>query len=118
VHALSNHTLNEPWPKVEVAKSALDAALRAEMPEDTRKMAIYNLLSNDARAPDEALPDTGVGREWERVLSPALIVTEKYGTRCSTILGIAGNGAVTFEEHSRDPGGLVTGIVTRQFTLA
>ena len=118
VHALSNHTLNEPWPKVEMAKSALEAALRAEMPEEARKMAIYKFLSNDAKAADETLPDTGVGREWERVLSPAMIVTEKYGTRCSTILGISCHRAVSFEEHSRDPSGMVTGIVTHQFTLA
>jgi uncharacterized protein with NRDE domain len=117
VHALSNHTLNEPWPKVEKAKSALDAALRAQMPEDALQMAIYDFLSDAAMAPDTALPDTGVGREWERVLSPALIVTEKYGTRCSTVLTIGSRGEVTFEERSRDQTGKVTGIVTRHFNL-
>ena len=117
VHALSNHTLNEPWPKVEKARSALEAALGAKMPEEARNMAIYAFLSNAAIAPDEALPDTGVGQEWERVLSPALIVTEKYGTRCSTILTIASSGEVAFEEQSRDPGGKVTGIVTHRFTV-
>ena len=37
-------------------------------------MPIYAILSNDAVALDDALPNTGVGIEWERVLSPALIV--------------------------------------------
>ena len=63
VHALSNHTLNEPWPKVENAKSALQAALRAEVSEEARRKAIHALLSDEAVAPDVALPDTGVGQQ-------------------------------------------------------
>ena len=59
-------------------------------------MAIYALLSDAAPAPDEVLPDTGVGLEWERVLSPAMIVGENYGTRCSTVLSVARNGSISF----------------------
>jgi uncharacterized protein with NRDE domain len=118
VHALSNHLLNEPWPKVVMAKAALDAAISLKMPDEARRMAIYEFLSNEARAADEVLPDTGVGQEWERILSPVLIVSERYGTRCSTVLTIAASGAVAFEERSLDPRGNVTGIVTRHFTLA
>ena len=118
VHALSNHMLNEPWPKVEQAKSALGAALRAEMPETARQMAVYELLSNDIKAPDAALPDTGVGRDWERILSPALIITEKYGTRCSTVLSVSSRGEVAFEERSRDRNGAVVATAAHRFTLA
>lgn len=146
VHALSNHNLNEPWPKVKRAKAALDAALGAEMSGEVRppsmsiphsdgergaecsrfpagerlgmRRAIYDFLSDDAMAPDAALPNTGVGREWERALSPALIVTEKYGTRCSTVLTVTSSGEVAFEERTRDPGGKVTAIITYDFTLA
>lgn len=108
VHALSNHTLNEPWPKVEKAKSAMGAALQGEMPWEARQMAIYALLSDAAPAPDEVLPDTGVGLEWERVLSPAMIVGENYGTRCSTVLSVARNGSISFDEYSRASNGSVT----------
>ena len=117
VHALSNHALNQPWPKVENAKSALGAALQAKMPEDARRMAFYELLSNDKLAPDAALPDTGVGLEWERVLSPALIVGEKYGTRCSTVLTISVTGDVCFGEHTRGARGDVTHIANYVFNL-
>ena len=68
IYALSNHTLNEPWPKVTMAKSALGAAIQAQMTEDARKMAIYALLSNGIVAPDDTLPNTGVGIAWERLL--------------------------------------------------
>ncbi len=118
VHALSNHMLNEPWPKVEMAKSALGAALQQEMPEGARQMAIYEFLSNHETASDSVLPDTGVGLEWERILSPAMIVTEKYGTRCSTVLTINAGGDVAFEERSCDQRGTVTGIATYQFRIA
>ena len=117
VHGLSNHTLNEPWPKVERAKSSLGAALQAKMPEDARQMAIYDFLSDKSKAPDEALPDTGVGRDWERILSPALIITEKYGTRCSTVLSMSSRDEVAFEERSLDRNGAVIGTVAYRFTL-
>ena len=116
VHGLSNHMLNEPWPKVENSKSALEAAVGEEVSEDARQMAIFDFLSNDAAVPDSALPDTGVGREWERVLSPALIVTDKYGTRCSTVLTVSSGGKVAFEERTLDPAGQVSGRVAYRFT--
>lgn len=108
IHALSNHTLNEPWPKVEKAKSSLSAALRGEMPWEARQMAIYALLENTTTVPDEALPDTGVGLEWERVLSPAMIVGERYGTRCSTVVSISLNGEISLTECTRDENGTVS----------
>ena len=117
VYALSNHTLNEPWPKVTAAKSALDAILGAEMAEEARQAAIYDVLSNDAAAPDDALPDTGVGIEWERVLSPALIVTRDYGTRASTILSMANSGDVWFGERSRASDGSICHTAEFSFRL-
>ena len=117
VYALSNHTLNEPWPKVTMAKSALGAALQAKVSEDARQMAIYAILSNDTVSHDDALPNTGVGIEWERVLSPALIVTEKYGTRASTILSVANSGGVSFEEHARANDGAVSSVAKFSFHL-
>jgi uncharacterized protein with NRDE domain len=82
----------------------------SEMPEKARQMAIFDFLSNTTHASDSALPDTGVGVEWERVLSPALIVTPKYGTRASTILSITHNGDIAFAEHSRAADGSVSSI--------
>ena len=118
VYALSNHTLNEPWPKVTTAKSALEDVLRAEMSEKARQMAICAFLSDETIAQDAVLPDTGVGIEWERRLSSALIVSPKYGTRASTILSVANNGGVSFEEHTRMNDGRVSHVATFNFELA
>ncbi len=117
VHALSNHTLNEPWPKVEKAKSALGAALQGEMAWEARQMAIFAMLSDTTPAPDAALPDTGVGLEWERMLSPAMIVGEKYGTRCSTVVYVARNDEVKFQEWSIDLALEVGTAVSHNFTI-
>jgi hypothetical protein len=37
-------------------------------------------------APDARLPDTGVGLELERMLSPPFVRGARYGTRCSTVV--------------------------------
>lgn len=115
VYALSNHTLNEPWPKVKAAKSALEAALGVETLQKALQMAVYDFLSDTVTPPDSALPDTGVGLAWERVLSPALIVTPTYGTRASTILSIANSDEVSFVEHTRAINGSVSSITKFHF---
>ncbi len=96
VHGLSNGLLDEPWPKVVRAKDRLAAALDANA-EDT---ALWALLADDAAAPDEALPDTGVGLDWERRLSPALIKGDEYGTRSSSLLIMQTDGGLRFTERA------------------
>ncbi len=76
------------------------------------------MLSDAAPAPDHALPDTGVGLERERWLSPILIAGDAYGTRASTVLRVAADGRVRFEERTRDATGAVTGEAAFEFTLA
>jgi uncharacterized protein with NRDE domain len=61
---------------------------------------IMNLLSNTSTPPDNELPDTGVGLEWERALSPIFIKTPKYGTRASSLLTIDYRGNISFIEKS------------------
>lgn len=114
VHGLSNHLLDEPWPKVEKAKSALGAILQGKVPQTRLLERSFDFLSDAGAHDDSLLPDTGVGLEWERVLSPALIVTEKYGTRCSTVMLRAGN-EICFEERTRGVAGEVTKVSVFRF---
>ena len=55
---------------------------------------LWNALANEHRPADSDLPDTGIGLERERWLSPAFIRGDDYGTRASTVLLIdaAGRG--------------------------
>jgi uncharacterized protein with NRDE domain len=115
IHALSNHSLNEPWPKVERAKSLMGAAIgafSAQAPHQSLSFdALTELLSDTLHPADDALPNTGVGLEWERTLSPILITGETYGTRSSTVLTIQSGGLFQLLEITRDPSGSVVSMV-------
>ncbi|WP_394840561.1 NRDE family protein [Pendulispora brunnea] len=104
VHGLSNHTLDEPWPKVRRAREAMESALR-----DTDPAArLFAMLADSTVAPDEELPNTGVGLEWERRLSPPLITGNVYGSRTSSVLTISRDATTFFEERTLDGDGKVT----------
>jgi uncharacterized protein with NRDE domain len=115
IHGLSNRALDTPWPKVTIGNASMGAALEAKMSEDALAERLLAILSNDMKAPDSALPDTGVGLDWERKLSPALILSADYGTRCSTIF-IRGVHSSTFAEHTRDTGGAIVSTARFQFS--
>ncbi|MBU2585027.1 MAG: NRDE family protein, partial [Bacteroidetes bacterium] len=63
---------------------------------------IFNLLSDDKQFDDELLPDTGVGLEYERVLSSIFIKSPIYGTRSSTVITINMEDKVQFVERTHD----------------
>ncbi|MBU5614409.1 NRDE family protein [Geomonas azotofigens] len=101
IHGLSNHLLDTPWPKVCRGKSGLARILaRGEaVPE-----GLFALLADETHPPDRELPDTGVGLELERMLSPVFIRSAQYGTRSSTVLLVDHGGKATFIERSFDMG--------------
>lgn len=101
VHGLSNHFLNSAWPKVQKAKSEFSAIIEKE---EIDPEAIFELLRDREKAPDDELPDTGVPLELERAVSSIFVQTEKYGTRSSTVLLIDRDGSITFIEQRYKPG--------------
>ncbi len=114
IYGLSNHVLDTPWPKVRLARERFAAAL-ARLPGEDDFLA---LLRDDTPAPDHHLPDTGVGPEWERRLSPAFIRGPGYGTRCSTVLTVTDDGAVRLHEWTWDERGEPAGEVEHRFRIA
>jgi uncharacterized protein with NRDE domain len=108
VHALSNHLLDEPWPKVTQAREAMTLAVAERDPEPS----LEAFLSRSTPVADEHLPVTGVGLAWERRLSPPLIVGEDYGTRSSTLLRVDAHGAQHFREITRGADGRVVSTTT------
>jgi len=99
IYGLSNHLLDTPWPKVARGKSALAEALRC-LPNTE---VMFALLKDDTIAPDQELPRTGVSLEWERLLSAAFIRSETYGTRSSTVIIVAADRRIRFEEKTYIP---------------
>jgi uncharacterized protein with NRDE domain len=113
VHGLSNHLLDEPWPKVVKGRARMLSALASDDPAPQ----LFDMLSDTSGTTDDELPRTGVGIEWERRLAPALIVGADYGTRASTVLAVASDGAVSFEERTRDASGAVASAEIQRFKL-
>jgi uncharacterized protein with NRDE domain len=100
IYGLSNSLLDTPWPKVVRARARLEQALAFSKLEPTLDInTLWALLADDAQAPDEALPDTGVGLEWERRLSAPFIHGAEYGTRSSAVILQDALGNFSFYER-------------------
>lgn len=105
IHGLSNHLLNTPWPKVQQSRRALKRLLApGGMPDMAALMAI---LHDPTIPPDQHLPETGVGIEWERRLGAVFIHSPVYGTRSSTVLLVDRQGRARIREQTFDRDGEV-----------
>ena len=113
IHGLSNHLLDTPWPKVERGKRRLQAALAGDFDAE----ALLALLHDREPAPESELPNTGIGLDLERVLSPALIVSPQYGTRASTAVLFGEDESVSFAERAILRGGNTGPTVSLRFSL-
>jgi uncharacterized protein with NRDE domain len=112
IHAMSNGAFDAPWPKSGHATRALRTWL--ESPASSREVDAASLeplfvaLADTLPAPDAALPDTGVGLEMERLLSPPFVRGERYGTRCSTVVLVDAE-SIVFAERRYGPSGVPMG---------
>lgn len=118
IHGLSNHLLDTPWPKVVRSKAAVAAWCAAGAGGGRDLEPLFEILRDRRPAADAELPATGIPLDRERLLSAPFIVSEGYGTRCSTVLAIGVDGAARFVERSFDPAGRETGEVDFRFALA
>ncbi len=116
VYGLSNHLLDTPWPKVKKCKRAFENLLSSEMKPTPEQF--LEILSDRTRPRDDELPHTGVGLEWERILSPIFIASDTYGTRSSTAMIIDHKGDVTFVERSFGAGSADPETARFHFTIA
>ena len=122
VHAFSNGSPQDDWPKMGRLRSRFQALVantaRSAQPPDraeTERLdaALLDLLFDAAQPADDALPDTGVGIDLERRLAPVFVMPITlgdacYGTRAST-LGYASAGRVHLRERRYDARAEVSG---------
>lgn len=102
IHGLSNHLLDTPWPKLQRLRQSLSNWVSSGA---TDTDPLWQSLTDRNRAPAGELPDTGVGPEWESILSSPFVLTEGYGTRCSTLLLLDRAGNWSLEERRYDSSG-------------
>ncbi len=86
VYALSNGSLDTPWPKTERVQRALVDWLTSTDGASCEVAPLFEALGDDQPVSDEELPDTGVGLTVERMLAPPFIRSAAYGTRCSSVV--------------------------------
>jgi uncharacterized protein with NRDE domain len=105
VYGLSNHLLDTLWPKLRRTRQRFEALLPAGAPTTE----LLQILADREPAADGDLPETGIGPEWERLLSAPFIVSPRYGTRCSTVIRLTEDGEMDFTERRFDASGDCTG---------
>jgi uncharacterized protein with NRDE domain len=105
VHGLSNAFLDTSWPKVDDGKTKLKAAIDSS---SLSSESLFSILHDGSFAKEEELPQTGIGPEFEKVLSAKFINTPDYGTVCSTVIKMDRNGTYFFEERTFDAMGAQT----------
>lgn len=100
IHAVSNATLNTPWPKLERMKSLVSNAIT----QDKELLEMLEIGQDTEKPVDERLPSTGISIEMERELSSIFVLREGYGTRCTTIVAQQADGTIEFIEQTYNEG--------------
>ncbi|MBS0565923.1 MAG: NRDE family protein [Proteobacteria bacterium] len=111
VHAFSNGSLEDEWPKMRRLREKFSALLQSGKVEDA---ALLDLLCDDTYPLDSDLPETGIGLELERRLAsifvmPMSVRGDAYGTRASTLAYARADGSHALRERRYGPDALVTG---------
>ena len=114
IYGLSNHALDTPWPKLALTRERFAAQVG---PDRLDAGPLLRLLRDRRPAPDDALPDTGIGLERERMLSSPFIVGDGYGTRCTTVVLVGRDGLVRVEECRYGRDGEPTGRTSVAFSV-
>ena len=113
--ALSNGELDASWPKMRRARE--EVGKRVQAGQRIAHKELLDFLFDRQPAPDEDLPDTNIGLELERKLSPVFIAGDNYGTRVSTVVTIDSGHEVLFTERSYNSQAEVDGECSYQFTI-
>lgn len=120
-YAISNASLDTPWPKVLYSRQALSFINAQHSAEESAEI-LFEYLGNTEIADDASLPDTGVGLSLERMLSAAFIVSPEYGTRTSTAIIInslkndQNSQTALFVEHQFEPDGTQSRALSKRLT--
>lgn len=91
-YVLSNGLISEHWCKTHHLHQRFNQELLPMLQQQNRyteeeiNNVVWNLLQDQAQVAVENLPDTGIDRTLEQLLSSTFIQSTSYGTRCSNFL--------------------------------
>jgi uncharacterized protein with NRDE domain len=111
IYGLSNEFLDTPWPKLVRVRARFEDLLQAAGSADPDALSanLFTMLSDRETAPPDTVPPGDLSPEWARKLSAPFVLDPGYGTRCSTVLTISGQGTLRITERRFDADGVRTG---------
>ena len=98
VYGLCNKLLNTPWPKLLNTRDAVTKVLNKD--NFAEPEALLQIMQDTTTFPDHLLPDTGIGREKEKLLSSAFVSSPNYGTRNTSVLIFNRHKEVSWHEQT------------------
>lgn len=111
VYGLSNASLDTPWSKLTRTRHRLTELVHAD---NVSESTLLQTLSDRETATEDAASEHP-SLERARAITAPFIVTEDYGTRCSTVMLWHASGKKEFVEQRFGPSGKVTGISRYSF---
>ena len=91
VYVVSNGLMSEDWEKTKhlrkrFTQEFLPMLQQTQIPEHDLNYAAWDILEDERKIIPDLLPDTGISKEMEELLSSTFIQSPIYGTRCSNFL--------------------------------
>ena len=114
IYGLANARLDSPCDKVQRSRKRLQGLLEASQPNDT---GLFRLLADRRRGPVAEAADKHLPFARAHATTAPFIVLPDYGTRCSTIFTVSGDGHAHFRERRFDPAGNSVGETTLEFDI-
>lgn len=96
IFGLSNALLDSPWPKIDQARPQIDRLM--QKPPKTEDW--FEIMADKHMASMEELPETGIGSEAEKLMSPRFIHTPGYGTRSTSLIMIGRSQPIVVHERN------------------
>ena len=112
IYSLSNALLDTSWPKQEMARSRMQGVIEQTVDHPQ----LQAVVADRSEVADEQLPNTGVGKELERLLSAQFIVSDAYGTRATTSLWLDRSGGFSWRESNYRQGGFFDAVQDHFFS--
>lgn len=119
-HSICNGALDDIWPKMAAGQRQLEQFIHPLREKDCRKALdinrLFELMKNTTQAMPADLPNTGIAKSREQLLSAIFIVSPSYGTRTTSIITQDIHGHIEVHDRSYDPAGQCTN--KQSFALA
>ncbi|MFK7732883.1 MAG: NRDE family protein [Pseudomonadales bacterium] len=85
-HSVSNGPLDDYWPKMSRGVSLLETHVLERTDRELDIERLIGDMRDTTQADETLLPQTGVGVEFEKLLSSIFIEGDRYGTRTTSVL--------------------------------